>query len=108
DVMIPARDGVLLDAYVSRPVPAGRYPLVGMPGTFGGDSANPRFTGDELAAKGYVTINYNERGIGDSGGEIDGGGPKDVVDVSAVVDWALATVPDVDPARIGAPDQSHG
>ena len=107
DVMIPSRDGIELDAYVSRPAQPGRYPLVVMPGTFGGDFVNTRFIGDELAGKGYVTINYNERGIGGSGGEIDGGGPKDVADVSAVVDWALANLP-VEPGRIGAAAQSYG
>ncbi|NED80234.1 alpha/beta fold hydrolase, partial [Streptomyces sp. SID11233] len=61
----------------------------------------------KLAETGYVVVTYNSRGFLQSGGEIEVGGPKDVADASAVIDWALANTP-ADAGRIGMAGVSYG
>ncbi len=106
DVTLTMRDGVTLAGVVTKP-PVGTWPLVVVPGTFAGDGIKTDGIAAALAARGYVTISYTERGFGESTGLIDAAGPKDVADTSDVISWALANTPS-DPSRIGLISVSYG
>jgi dienelactone hydrolase len=60
-----------------------------------------------MAADGYVVVSYTPRGWWGSGGEIDTAGPKDMADLSKVLDWTIAHTP-ADPSRLGAGGVSYG
>ena len=53
-----------------------------------------------LADMGFVVLSYTARGFGLSGGKINGGGPQDVQDAIAWIDWLVANNR-VDEKRIG-------
>ncbi|MEU9119944.1 CocE/NonD family hydrolase [Streptomyces sp. NPDC048506] len=99
-VDIPMKDGIVLKANVFTPAPgtpgadrAGRHPLVVQPASWGQNDLEYVAQGRQLAAEGYVAVTYTVRGFWRSGGEVDVAGPKDVADLSAVIDWALAHTP---------------
>ncbi|GAB7184688.1 hypothetical protein ATKI12_4519 [Kitasatospora sp. Ki12] len=111
---IPAKDGVVLKADVFTPAagtpwadPRGRYPLVVQPASWGQNDLEYVAQGRALAAEGYVVVTYTVRGFWGSGGEVDVAGPKDVADISTVIDWALAHTPAA-PDRIGMVGLSLG
>jgi predicted acyl esterase len=60
-----------------------------------------------FARNGYLVLSYSARGWGKSGGFVDVGGPNDMSDLSAVIDWLVANAP-VDPDNIGAAGISYG
>ncbi|MER7844892.1 CocE/NonD family hydrolase [Kitasatospora sp. NPDC096077] len=104
---ITAADGVVLKADVFTP-PAGtpgadargRYPVVVQPASWGQNDLEYVAQGHKFAAAGYVVVTYTVRGFWGSGGEVDVAGPKDVADISTVIDWALAHTA-ADPDRVG-------
>ncbi|MER7753821.1 CocE/NonD family hydrolase [Kitasatospora sp. NPDC097643] len=111
---ISARDGVVLKADVFTPAPGtpgadpqGRYPLVVQPASWGQNDLEYVAQGRAFAAAGYVVVTYTVRGFWGSGGEVDVAGPKDVADISTVIDWALAHTP-ADPQRVGMVGLSLG
>ncbi|MFJ9413594.1 CocE/NonD family hydrolase [Streptomyces sp. NPDC101227] len=111
---IPMKDGTVLKADVFTPAPGtpgadrkGRYPLVVQPASWGQNDLEYIAQGRQLAADGYIAVTYTVRGFWGSGGEVDVAGPKDVGDVSAVIDWALAHTP-ADRQRIGMVGLSLG
>ncbi|MFD8783620.1 CocE/NonD family hydrolase [Kitasatospora sp. NPDC059599] len=111
---IPMKDGVVLKADVFTPAPGtpgadpqGRYPLLVQPASWGQNDLEYVAQGRALAADGYVAVTYTVRGFWGSGGQVDVAGPKDVADISTVIDWALAHTP-ADPARIGMVGLSLG
>ncbi|MEU4582214.1 CocE/NonD family hydrolase [Kitasatospora aureofaciens] len=111
---ITAGDGVVLKADVFTP-PAGtpgadaqgRYPVVVQPASWGQNDLEYVAQGHRFAAAGYVVVTYTVRGFWGSGGEVDVAGPKDVADISTVIDWALAHTP-ADPDRVGMVGLSLG
>lgn len=105
-VDIPVGD-VVLKANVVAPAVAGRFPAVIMPASWGLNDIEYLGPAKTLAARGFVVVSYTPRGWWLSGGEIDTGGPRDMADLSKVIDWALANSA-ADPARIGAAGISYG
>lgn len=99
--------GVVLKANVVAPSAAGRYPAVILPSSWGLNDLEYLAQARTLAARGYVVVSYTPRGWWSSGGEIDTAGPKDMADLSKVVDWTIANTA-ADPARIGAAGISYG
>ncbi|ARF53894.1 CocE/NonD family hydrolase [Streptomyces gilvosporeus] len=113
-VDIRMKDGVVLKAHVFTPAPGtpgadrkGRYPLVVQPASWGQNDLEYVAQGKQLAAEGYIAVTYTVRGFWQSGGQVDVAGPKDVKDVSRVIDWSLAHTP-ADPRRIGMVGLSLG
>ncbi|MER7766930.1 CocE/NonD family hydrolase [Kitasatospora sp. NPDC096140] len=111
---VPMGDGVVLKADVFTPAPGapgagpqGRHPLLVQPASWGQNDLEYVAQGRALAADGYVVVTYTVRGFWGSGGEVDVAGPKDVADISTVIDWALAHTP-ADPDRIGMVGLSLG
>ncbi|MFE3653053.1 CocE/NonD family hydrolase [Streptomyces sp. NPDC059152] len=111
---LPMKDGTVLKADVFTPAPGtpgadrnGHYPLVVQPASWGQNDLEYVAQGRQLAADGYVAVTYTVRGFWGSGGQIDVAGPKDVADISAVIDWSLAHTP-ADRSRVGMVGLSLG
>jgi predicted acyl esterase len=98
---------VILKANVIAPAAAGRYPAVILPASWGLNDLEYLAPARTLAGRGYVVVSYTPRGWWLSGGEIDTGGPRDMADLSTVIDWTLANSA-ADPARIGTAGISYG
>jgi predicted acyl esterase len=99
--------GVVLKANVIAPSAAGRHPAVVLPSSWGLNDLEYLAQAKILAGRGYVVVSYTPRGWWLSGGEIDTAGPKDMADLSAVIDWTIANTA-ADPGRIGAAGISYG
>ncbi|MEU7906471.1 CocE/NonD family hydrolase [Actinoplanes sp. NPDC049118] len=99
--------GVVLKGNVVAPSAAGRYPAIVFPASWGLNDLEYLAQAKVLAGRGYVVVSYTPRGWWLSGGEIDTAGPKDMADLSKVVDWTIANTA-ADPARIGTAGISYG
>jgi predicted alpha/beta hydrolase len=106
-VDITARDGVVLKANVIEPTSPGRHPAVVFISSWGLNDSEYLVQANTLAKRGYTVLSYTPRGWWDSGGRIEVAGPKDIDDVSAVLDWLVAHTT-ADPDRIGAAGVSYG
>ena len=104
---IPTRDGITLHATIVAPATPGPHPAIIFPASWGGPSLEYVFQAQRLARRGYVTVSYTARGLYLSGGEADVAGPRDIADVSDVIDWTIAHTA-TDPARIGMGGISYG
>jgi predicted acyl esterase len=100
-------DGVVLKGNVVAPATAGRHPAIVFSSSWGLNDLEYIAQANILAGRGYVVVSYTPRGWWFSGGEIDTAGPKDVADLSRVIDWTIANTA-TDPARIGAAGVSYG
>lgn len=109
-VDIPGSEGTVLKGNVFTPADASasnRHPLVVLPSSWALNDLEYIAQAKKLAADGYVVVSYTPRGFWLSGGEIDVAGPKDVADISKVIDWSLANTP-ADPDRVGMAGISYG
>ncbi|WP_406690478.1 CocE/NonD family hydrolase [Saccharopolyspora sp. ID03-671] len=106
-VDITAADGVKLKAMVMEPRTPGPHPAAVLISAWGGGCTQNVMPARDLAARGYVVVAYGARGFGESGGEVDTAGPKDVADVTTVLDWTTANTA-TDPERIGVAGVSYG
>ncbi|MDR6322381.1 hypothetical protein J3R03_006577 [Actinoplanes couchii] len=106
-VDITGADGVVLKATVIAPSTAGRHPAVVLPSSWGLNDLEYLAQAKKLAGRGYVVVSYTPRGWWLSGGEIDTAGPKDMADLTKVIDWTVANTV-ADPDRIGAAGISYG
>jgi len=106
-VDIGVGNGVILKANVIEPTPTGRHPAIVFPSSWGLNDLEYLAQAQKLAEGGYTVLSYTPRGWWASGGEIDTAGPKDIADVSRVLDWLLANTT-ADAARIGMSGVSYG
>ncbi|MEV0133133.1 CocE/NonD family hydrolase [Dactylosporangium sp. NPDC050688] len=106
-VDVTGSGGVVLKANVIAPSAAGRYPAIVFPASWGLNDLEYVAQARTLAGRGYVVVSYTPRGWWASGGEIDTAGPKDMADLSKVIDWTIANTA-ADPSRIGAAGISYG
>nr|WSX49058.1 acyl esterase [Streptomyces sp. NBC_00974] len=107
---IPGSGGITLKGNVFTPAGAkagAKYPLIVLPTSWGLPQIEYIVQAKKLADSGYVVVSYTSRGFWLSGGEIETAGPADTADVSAVIDWALATTP-ADAEHIGLGGVSYG
>ncbi|MBT2408398.1 MULTISPECIES: CocE/NonD family hydrolase [unclassified Streptomyces] len=107
---IPGSGGITLKGNVFTPAGARagqKYPLIVLPTSWGMPQIEYIAQAKKLADSGYVVVSYTSRGFWLSGGEIETAGPRDTADVSAVIDWALATTP-ADAEHIGLGGVSYG
>jgi predicted acyl esterase len=100
-------DGVVLKGNVVAPTTAGRHPAIVFSSSWGLNDIEYVAQANALAGRGYVVVSYTPRGWWFSGGEIDTAGPKDMADLSRVIDWTIANTA-TDPGRIGAGGVSYG
>jgi hypothetical protein len=106
-VDIAGSGGVVLKANAIGPAAPGRYPAIVFPASWGLNDLEYVAQAKTLAGRGYVVVSYTPRGWWSSGGEIDTAGPKDMADLSKVIDWTIANTA-ADPSRIGAAGISYG
>lgn len=106
-VTITASDGVALTANVDEPTTPGTHPAIVFISSWGLNDAEYLVQAGDLAAAGYTVVSYTPRGFWGSGGTIETAGPKDIADVSTVIDWMLANTT-ADAAHIGAAGVSYG
>lgn len=109
---VTARDGTTLAGEIRFPNGAGPHPAILLAHGFGQDRRSMARLATEFTADGYVTVTFDARGFGESGGFVGLDGPNEVSDVGAWLD-ALARVPQVlndtagDP-RVGLYGTSYG
>jgi hypothetical protein len=106
-VDITAPDGVVLKANLVESTTAGRHPAVVFISSWGLNDDEYLVQASTLAGRGYTVLSYTPRGWWGSGGRIEVAGPKDIADLSAVLDWLVAHT-GADPGRIGAAGVSYG
>jgi putative CocE/NonD family hydrolase len=106
-VDITARDGVVLKANLVAPTTPGHHPAIVFVNSWGLNDLQYLAQASAFARRGYVVLSYTTRGFWGSGGEIDIAGPKDMADMSTVLDWLLANTA-ADPDRLGAAGVSYG
>lgn len=104
---ITVRDGVVLTGNVFVPDTPGPHPAIVFITSWATPNIEYLAQAWQLAEDGYVVLSYTPRGFYFSGGFIETAGPKDVGDISEVIDWLLRNTP-ADPARIGAAGISYG
>ena len=104
---ITAADGTALEANVIEPATAGRHPAIVFISSWGLNDAEYLAQATAFAQAGYTVLSYTTRGFWGSGGQIDTAGPKDIADVSSVLDWLIAHT-GADPGHIGVAGVSYG
>lgn len=109
-VQIPSSDGTMIHAIVFQPwrrTPGERPPGIAFAAAWNGGAEQNSVPAMQLARRGYLVISYTTRGTGKDGqGKIDMGGPKDMADMSAIIDDLIRR--GADPERIGAAGISYG
>lgn len=110
-VQIRSGDGVIIKASVATPArmqPGRLYPGISFAAAWNGGDQQNTLPALRLAQKGYVVFSYTTRGTGKDGdGKVSMGGPVDIMDMSATIDWLIAHK-QADPSRIGAAGISYG
>jgi len=107
---IKSWDGTRLTADSEVPLGGGekKFPLVVFMNSWAVPEVEYLIKAIEWAKRGYVCVEYQARGWFLSGGEIGTAGPEDIKDVSAVIDWAIKTFPEVDASAIAVGGVSYG
>ncbi|MEV6276773.1 CocE/NonD family hydrolase [Nocardia sp. NPDC051832] len=109
-LFIPGAGGVRLNAVITAPADFGarKHPLVLQPSGWGMPAMGSLGSAYKLSSGAdFVSIEYTARGMYLSEGEVDILGANDAADVSAIIDWAIATL-HVDPDRIAIAGGSYG
>lgn len=110
-VQIRSGDGVIIKGSIAAPArlqPGRQYPGISFAAAWNGGDQQNTVPALKLAQRGYIVFSYTTRGTGKDGdGKVSMGGPPDIMDMSATLDWLLANYP-VDPQRLGAGGISYG
>lgn len=93
DRRIPSFDGAEIASTVFLPDGDGTHPVIMSSHGWGGDRSSVEGYGEFFASHGYVVITWDQRGFGESDGEVDTSGPKESRDVSALIDFLLGDNP---------------
>ena len=110
DIRIPSHNGIYLSANTFTPESQDdrkRFPGIILINSWAMSEHEYYFKAKKLAKQGYLVLSYSSRGWGKSEGMVEGGGPKDVADLKAVIDWLLNHT-SVIPNRIGVVGISYG
>jgi ABC-2 type transport system ATP-binding protein len=94
DRRIASFDGQEIASTVFLPPGDGQHPVVMATHGWGGDRSSVAGYGQFFAKQGYVVITWDQRGFGESDGEVDVSGPKESRDGSALLDFLAGTHPD--------------
>lgn len=93
DRRIPSFDGAEIASTVFLPEGHGTHPVIMSSHGWGNDRSSVEAYGRFFAKHGYVVITWDQRGFGESDGEVDTSGPKESRDVSALIDFLLGDNP---------------
>ena len=108
DVVINSFDGVDITANVIVPTSGKEsYPAIIFINSWAMDEYEYIPQAVRFAEQGYIVLSYATRGFGESEGQIATAGPKDMLDLSYVIDWLLENT-NADVERIGASGISYG
>jgi hypothetical protein len=106
-VAMTAGDGVTLVGTLVEPTTPGPHPGIVLISPWGTPDAVYLAQSTAFAGRGYVVLSYTNRGFGASGGIVSLAGPREVADVSDVLDWLIANTA-ADPGRLGVGGVSYG
>jgi ABC-2 type transport system ATP-binding protein len=87
DHEITSFDGTDLAATLYEPAGNGRTPAMLMTHGYGGTRSDVDAWASMYARNGYTTLTYDSRGFGNSGGEVNVDGPKEVKDAQTLITW---------------------
>ena len=87
DVSIDSFDGTTLAATLYEPVGNDRTPVILLTHGYGGNRSDVAPWASMYARNGYTTLTYDSRGFGNSGGEVNVDGPKEVKDAQTLITW---------------------
>lgn len=87
DYEIESFDGTNLKITLYEPVSNGRTPAMLLTHGYGGSRTDVDPWATMYVQNGYTTLTYDSRGFGDSGGEVDVDGPKEVKDAQTLITW---------------------
>jgi putative CocE/NonD family hydrolase len=107
NVDLQVRDGVVLKGNVFTPDLPGKHPAIVFITSWAVPNVEYLAQAAAFADAGYVVLSYTPRGFYTSGGYIETAGPKDIADVTDVINWLLLNTP-TDAAHIGAAGISYG
>ena len=108
DVVVTSFDGTEITANVIVPTSGqDSYPAIVFINSWAMDEYQYVPQAAKFAEQGYVVLSYATRGFGESTGKIGTSGPKDMIDLSRMIDWLLENTP-TDVNRIGASGISYG
>ena len=110
NLWITSNDGVRIAANVFTPRtanPAEKLPTIIFVNSWALNEYEYIVQAAKFASKGYIVMSYSTRGFGFSDGYINTAGPKDLEDLSVVIDWLEANR-NVDSANIGISGISYG
>ncbi len=86
-VEIESFDGTTLAATLYEPSGNDRQPAMLMTHGYGGSRSDVEPWATMYARNGYVTLTYDSRGFGESGGQVNVDGPKEVKDAQTLITW---------------------
>ncbi|MBL4797840.1 MAG: acyl esterase [Oleispira sp.] len=108
DISVIAEDGVNIDGNIFVPNNlSGPAPAIIFISSWALNEYEYLQQAGQLADQGYIVLSYAPRGFGTSGGLVDTAGPKDIADLSNVIDFLIENYP-VDENAIGAGGISYG
>jgi len=108
DISVIAEDGVNIDGNIFVPNNLdGPAPAIIFISSWALNEYEYLQQAGQLADQGYIVLSYAPRGFGTSGGLVDTAGPKDIADLSNVIDFLIENYP-VDENAIGAGGISYG
>lgn len=107
NIEITTRDAVSLKGNVFTPTASGRLPTIVFITSWALPNIEYLAQAQQLADAGYVVVSYTPRGFYTSGGGIDTAGPKDIGDLTEVINWTLVNTP-ADSTRLGVAGVSYG
>lgn len=87
DFEIESFDGTQIEATLYVPTGDGPHPAMLMTHGYAGDRSGVKPLASMYASNGYVTLAYDSRGFGESGGKVKLNGPKEVKDAQTLVTW---------------------
>lgn len=109
-VAVTAADGTRIKGNLFTPVgpdPDELFPAIIMPATWSLPETEYFAAARDFCMKGYIVLEYNARGWWGSTGLVNVAGPRDIDDVSSVIDWVCDNTA-ADPAKIGMCGISYG
>ncbi|MCG8312079.1 MAG: prolyl oligopeptidase family serine peptidase [Pseudomonadales bacterium] len=109
DITITSGDGTEISAHMYMPVgdPGETFPVIIFANSWALGEREYDLQAELFASKGYIALAYSARGWYKSTGQINAAGPKDMEDITAILDYIEAT-PEADINNIGMTGVSYG
>jgi predicted acyl esterase len=96
DIEIESWDGTMLAVSIYEPNSGGPHPAMLMTHGYGADRSSVDPWASMYAKNGYVVLTYDSRGFGESGGEVNVDGPKEIKDAQRLITYLAEDVASVE------------